>query len=156
VLPGVRAACSSRWPPRLLPACAAAARGQARHLRPCRVHRLQPEATRLFAQWRSASTPLLLKGFGQGGHPKALIETIAEDLLATFKTAPLLDAYDVYQHLMDYWAETMQDDCYLIAADGWVQGAQPREVVRSKTRTTNSSGPRSTTTSKASAASSPT
>jgi type I restriction enzyme M protein len=28
-------------------------------------------------------------------------------------------AYDVYQHLMDYWAETMQDDCYLIAADGW-------------------------------------
>ena len=52
--------------------------------------------------------------------PKGLIETIAEDLLAIFKTAPLLDAYDVYQHLMDYWAETMQDDCYIIAADGWV------------------------------------
>jgi type I restriction enzyme M protein len=32
----------------------------------------------------------------------------------------LLDAYDLYQHLMDYWAETMQDDAYLIAADGWV------------------------------------
>ena len=32
---------------------------------------------------------------------------------------PLIDKYDVYQHLMDYWAETMQDDCYLIAADGW-------------------------------------
>ena len=31
---------------------------------------------------------------------------------------------------MDYWAETMQDDCYLIAADGWVKGAQPREIVR--------------------------
>ena len=26
---------------------------------------------------------------------------------------------------MDYWAETMQDDCYLIAADGWKAGAQP-------------------------------
>jgi type I restriction enzyme M protein len=25
----------------------------------------------------------------------------------------------MYQHLMDYWAETMQDDCYIIAADGW-------------------------------------
>ncbi len=24
---------------------------------------------------------------------------------------------------MDYWAETMQDDCYLIAADGWVAEA---------------------------------
>ena len=70
--------------------------------------------TKLFAKWKKASTPLL-KGFAQGGRPKALIETIAEDLLATFKTAPLLDAYDMYQHLMDYWAETMQDDCYLIA-----------------------------------------
>ena len=37
---------------------------------------------------------------------------------------------------MDYWAETMQDDAYLIAADGWVKGAQPREIVRSRTRTT--------------------
>ncbi|MCK1682183.1 hypothetical protein IVA87_22890 [Bradyrhizobium sp. 147] len=27
--------------------------------------------------------------------------------------------YDVYQHLMDYWASTMQDDCYLVADDGW-------------------------------------
>lgn len=76
------------------------------------------KAKKLFTQWQTASVPLL-KGFTQGGHPKPLIGTIAEDLLATFKTAPLLDAYDVYQHLMDYWAETMQDDCYLIAADGW-------------------------------------
>jgi len=84
-------------------------------------------ATRLFAEWREANTPRL-KGFDKGGHPKALIETIAEDLLAAFKRAPLLDAYDVYQHLLDYWAETMQDDCYLIAADGWKAGAQPREI----------------------------
>ena len=44
----------------------------------------------------------------------------------------MLDVYDVYQHLMDYWAESMQDDSYLIAADGWVKGAQPREIVRVK------------------------
>jgi hypothetical protein len=41
----------------------------------------------------------------------------AESLRDAFEVAPLLDAYDIYQHLMDYWAETMQDDCYLIAAD---------------------------------------
>jgi type I restriction enzyme M protein len=46
----------------------------------------------------------------------------------------LLDAYDVYQHLMDYWAETMQDDCYLIAADGWKAGAQPREIRQVKNK----------------------
>jgi len=44
---------------------------------------------------------------------------LAEDLLAHYADKPLIDPYDVYQHLMDYWAETMQDDCYLIAADGW-------------------------------------
>ena len=72
-----------------------------------------------FTAWRAAVTPQLT-AFDKDGHPKALIEMIAESLRDTFKSAPLLDAYDIYQHLMDYWAETMQDDCYLIAADGWV------------------------------------
>ena len=91
------------------------------------------KARKLFTQWQTASVRLL-KGFGQNGHPKPLIETIAEDLLATFKTAPLLDAYDVYQHLMDYWAETMQDDCYLIADVGWQPGARPREIRQVKNK----------------------
>lgn len=92
-------------------------------------------ATQLFAEWQQDSTPQL-KGFSKDGHPKALIETIAEGLLATFKRAPLLDAYDVYQHLMDYWAETMQDDCYLIAADGCIDAAQPRLIVEDKSKKT--------------------
>ena len=91
----------------------------------------QQKATKGFADWRKATTPRLT-GFDKDGHPKALIETIAEDLLAAFRQSPLLDAYDVYQHLMDYWAETMQDDAYLIAADGWIKGAQPREIVQAK------------------------
>jgi type I restriction enzyme M protein len=93
----------------------------------------QQKATKGFADWRKATTPRLT-GFDKDGHPKAVIETIAEDLLAAFRQAPLLDAYDVYQHLMDYWAETMQDDAYLIAADGWVKGAQPREIVQVKNK----------------------
>jgi len=91
------------------------------------------KAQKLFTQWQTVSVPLL-KGLAKDGHPKPLIETIAEDLLATFKTAPLLDAYDVYQHLMDYWAETMQDDCYLIADAGWKAGAQPREILQVKNK----------------------
>jgi type I restriction enzyme M protein len=46
----------------------------------------------------------------------------------------MVDAYCVYQHLMDYWADIMQDDCYLIAADGWVAGAQPREILQVKNK----------------------
>jgi type I restriction enzyme M protein len=74
--------------------------------------RFKESINRLFTKWRKTNTPLL-KGFEKDDRPKALIETIAEDLLATFRAAHLVDAYDVYQHLMDYWGETMQDDCYL-------------------------------------------
>ena len=31
----------------------------------------------------------------------------------------LVSPYALYEHLMNYWAETMQDDCYLICRDGW-------------------------------------
>ena len=95
---------------------------------------------KLFATWKTANRPRLT-GFAHGGHPKALIEILSEDLLATFATAPLLDAYDMYQHLMDQWDESIQDDCYLIAADGWVKGAQPREIVRVKNQDNKLSWP---------------
>jgi type I restriction enzyme M protein len=93
----------------------------------------QLKVTKGFADWRTATTPRLT-GFDKDGHPKALIETIADDLLAAFRQVPLLDAYDMYQHLMDHWAEAMQDDCYLIAADGWVKAGQPREIVQVKNK----------------------
>jgi len=71
-----------------------------------------------FETWRQ-KTSSSLKALDAGCHPKEVIATIAEDLLGHYVGKPLIDAYDVYQHLMNYWAETMQDDCYLIAADGW-------------------------------------
>jgi len=74
--------------------------------------------TKIFVAWSKTVMPRLT-AFGKGGHPKALIAVIAEDLLSAFRKASLLDVYDIYQHLMDYWAETMQDDAYLLAADGW-------------------------------------
>ncbi|MCO8168052.1 N-6 DNA methylase [Pseudomonas sp. 21LCFQ02] len=88
----------------------------------------------LFKQWLASSTPLL-KGFAAdaaSSHPKELIYKLSEDLLSAFAKAPLLDHYDIYQHLMDYWAEAMQDDCYLISADGWKAGASVRELHKVK------------------------
>ena len=72
----------------------------------------------LFSKWRSANTPGL-KAIAVGGKPKALIASLSEDLLETFRNARLLDPYDVYQHLMDFWAATMQDDVYLLVQEGW-------------------------------------
>jgi type I restriction enzyme M protein len=71
-----------------------------------------------FAAWRKSATERL-KGLAPGFHPKALIAELAEDLLDHYRGRPLIDPYDVYQHLLDYWAETMQDDAYLIADGGW-------------------------------------
>jgi len=92
-------------------------------------------ATKLFTKWKAANTPRL-KGFAKGGKPKALIETLSEDLLATFEKARLLDPYDVYQHLMDYWAETMQDDVYMLVSDGWREAAKPRLIIEDKAKKT--------------------
>lgn len=72
----------------------------------------------IFAKWRKKTLPRL-KAFDKKGHPKELIGIISDSLLDAFRSAPLVNPYDVYQHLMDYWNEIMQDDCYLIATDGW-------------------------------------
>jgi type I restriction enzyme M protein len=51
--------------------------------------------TKLFGKWRAANTPRL-RGIKPGDHPKALIESLSEDILETFRAAKLLDPYDVY------------------------------------------------------------
>jgi len=71
-----------------------------------------------FDNWRTKSAEAL-KALTPGIHPKDVIAELSEGLLAHYAGKPLIDKYDVYQHLMDYWAETMQDDCYAIALDGW-------------------------------------
>jgi type I restriction enzyme M protein len=82
-----------------------------------------------FGTWRAKASKIL-KGLKAGIHPKEVIALISEDLLAHYAGKTLIDPYDIYQHLMDYWAETMQDDCYLIAADGWK--AEPYRVIEVK------------------------
>ena len=53
-------------------------------------------ATDIFANWKMENLSRL-KGFAKDGHPKPLIATLSENLLATFAQAPLLDHYDIYQ-----------------------------------------------------------
>ena len=71
-----------------------------------------------FAVWRDTSATML-KELRVGCHPRETISQLSEGLLAYYADKPLIDPYDVYQHLMDYWAATMQDDCYFIASEGW-------------------------------------
>ena len=89
--------------------------------------------TSLFEQWKTTHAPRLY-AITISDHPKALIEILSEDLLATFGNARLIDAYDMYQHLMDYWEATMQDDVYIISTSGWVEGAKVRQIVPTKNK----------------------
>jgi type I restriction enzyme M protein len=75
--------------------------------------------TVIFAQWRDAHRPRLM-ALTTEDRPRDLIETLSEALLRAFAPARLIDRYDVYQHLMAYWTETMQDDVYMIVEDGWL------------------------------------
>jgi len=72
----------------------------------------------LFDAWRSEHRPRLA-AIAIGDKPKVLLSQLAEDLLQRFEAAPLLNAYDVYQHLQDYWYATLQDDVYQLVIDGW-------------------------------------
>lgn len=82
-----------------------------------------------FNEWASAAA---LDDIAVGEKPKDIIHRIAEDLLSRYSSVPLLSKYDVYQILMDYWADTLQDDVYFITQDGWQAAAQLRELVVSK------------------------
>lgn len=79
------------------------------------------EMDNVFTKWQTKNTKYL-KNLEEACLPKEVIKEISEDLLKTFQGKELIDKYDVYQHMMDYWAETMQDDLYELTADGWKSG----------------------------------
>lgn len=76
----------------------------------------------VFKAWAD-DTSKAFKELQTGFKPKKIIHYVAEDLLSTYEGKALLDKYDVYQHLMNYWNEVMQDDLYQITEEGW--GATP-------------------------------
>ena len=74
---------------------------------------------RSFADWCDKHRNEL-NSLVQGFAPKTLIEQLGNSLLEIFGAdKSLVDAYDVYDCLMNYWGETMQDDCYMISSGGW-------------------------------------
>ena len=83
----------------------------------------------VFAQWRTDITAYA-KALDKGLHPKREVHYISEMLLKEYDNKPLTDKYAMYQHLMDYWADTMQDDFYELAADGWAAGNEVKRIVK--------------------------
>lgn len=87
------------------------------------------EIQAVFETWQRKHT-FLLKNIQPGDKPKEIIHVLAEDLLQAFADKSLIDKYDVYQHLMNYWVESMKDDVYILVEDGWK--AELTEVMNKK------------------------
>lgn len=60
-----------------------------------------------------------LKKLEIGIKPKKVITQMSEELLEIFSNVPLIDKYDMYQHLLSYWSDVMQDDLYMISQIGF-------------------------------------
>jgi type I restriction enzyme M protein len=80
----------------------------------------------IFEAWTGKSISKC-KSINSETHPKQFIHELSGSLLETFDNIKLVDKYDFYQYLMTYWTEVMQDDAYVIVADGWQVG---KEVYR--------------------------
>ena len=89
------------------------------------------KAISVLSEWKKFSIPHL-QSFEKGGITKQLILVLSNDILNRFSKLHLVEAYNLYQHLMDYWSEIMKDDCYLISSSGWEEGVKPREVTKIK------------------------
>lgn len=86
----------------------------------------------LFNKWKQKNIPFL-SDIKIGDKPKKIIYQLSEDLLASFTGKKLIDNYDIYQHLMTYWADVMQDDVYILVTDGWKAGKEIENDKKKKT-----------------------
>ncbi len=84
----------------------------------------QHETEEIFEQWKTGVKGILL-GIDADTNPKELIRTIATMLRVAYEPARLLDNYDVYDCLLNYWNAKLQDDVYAIKAGGY---AVAREI----------------------------
>ena len=84
----------------------------------------QHETEDIFEQWKTEVKDILL-GIDADTNPKELIRAIAAMLRVAYEQARLLDNYDVYDCLLNYWNAKLQDDVYAIKAGGY---AVAREI----------------------------
>ena len=87
-----------------------------------------------FAAWHTQNN---LAAIQPGSRPSKLIQQWSESLLDAFKPSSLIEEYDFYQILMDYWAETLQDDVYLIGQDGWLAVKDLAEITKESDEVAN-------------------
>lgn len=76
------------------------------------------EGTEIFEIWRDAVRGHLL-GITEQTDPKQFIRELGSMILGAYEDSIFLDNYDIYDCLLNYWNEKLQDDVYAIKAYGY-------------------------------------
>ena len=84
------------------------------------------ELGKVFESWKQKVLKQL-QGINADTKPKKFIHELSEMLLTEYNNKALIDRYDIYQHLMNYWNDVMKDDVYMLVEDGWV--ARARRII---------------------------
>lgn len=85
----------------------------------------------LFETWKNKVEESLLN-INTDTNPKELIRSLGIEILKDFESSKLLDNYTVYDFLLNYWNEKMQDDVYIIKVSGYEAGREIEYVYAQK------------------------
>lgn len=99
---------------------------------------IQKEGTEIFEDWRDKVRGILL-GITEETEPKSFIRDLGSMVLDSYADSSLLDNYDVYDCLMNYWNEKLQDDIYAIKAYGY-EAARDIEYTYAQKKVKDESG----------------
>lgn len=102
------------------------------------VSEKEKELVPTFTAWKDGVRDILLN-VDHETNPKALIREMSGKILATYRDSKLLDQYDVYDCLLNYWNEKLQDDVYAIKVGGYEAGREIEyEYAKKKAKDENS------------------
>ena len=82
------------------------------------------EVSDMLASWAEACAKPALLGVNRDTYPRLMIREVGEELLDHYADAKVLDPYDVFDVVMNYWNARLQDDVYIIKASGFLAGRE--------------------------------
>lgn len=71
------------------------------------------------AKWETENKEKLQK-INNDTRAKQLIENLSSCILKMFENDKIIDKYEAYEYLMEYYNITLKDDLYLIVENGWI------------------------------------
>ncbi|MBQ7734135.1 MAG: SAM-dependent DNA methyltransferase [Synergistaceae bacterium] len=79
------------------------------------------EGSEIFDSWKAKARDILLN-INAHSNPRKLIRELGDLILSEYSDSLIVDKYSVFDCLMNYWNDTLQDDIYMIKLGGWEAG----------------------------------